>query len=50
MINENEDLICPIDGSKFKSLSNKRIQFQNFKYPVKFGIPCLFVEKNENKN
>ena len=49
MINENEDLICPIDGSKFKSLSNKRIQFENFKYPVKFGIPCLFVEKNENK-
>jgi len=49
MIKENEDLICPIDGSKFKSLSNKRIQFENFKYPVKFGIPCLFVEKDENK-
>ena len=48
MIEKNKDLICPIDGSELKSLSDKKIKFKKFQFPVRYGIPCLFVEKDHN--
>ena len=48
MIKENKDLICPLTGSNLISLSKNNIKFEKSEYPVKFEIPCLFVEKDSN--
>ena len=44
------DLICPFDGSTLTQQSNKFLQFKKFKYSIISGIPCLYVDKNNDKD
>ena len=42
------DLICPNDGSRLIKRSSKFYHFKDFKYPVISGIPCLYIDTNNN--
>ena len=42
------DLICPNDGSRLIKRSRKFYHFKDFKYPVISGIPCLYIDTNNN--
>ena len=50
MNKEIDDLICPNDGSRLIKRSGKFYHFKDFKYPIISGIPCLYIDRNNNNN